>query len=309
MKDNYGRNINYLRISITDRCNLRCRYCMPDGIQKVSMDRILSYEDILRISEAATRIGIRRFKITGGEPLVRLGCTDLIRELKALPLTEQVTMTTNGMELAKYMPDLVDAGLDAVNVSLDTMDREKFTYITKCGDLDRVMEGIEAAVASGIRTKINCVPQKGFNDNEIADFAAFAFEKGIDVRFIELMPIGASDSGKGLSNEAILETLTDIYPELTPDDSIHGNGPAVYYTIPGQKGSIGLISAICSWAVTMALYAAVYRQIMTNIDPTSFYAILPVRAVIWWVLVLALFTGILIGSIGSGISVRKYIKV
>ncbi|MBQ3292319.1 MAG: GTP 3',8-cyclase MoaA [Mogibacterium sp.] len=244
MKDNYGRTINYMRISITDRCNMRCRYCMPDGIEKVSMSKILTYEDILRIAEAATGIGITRFKITGGEPLVRLGCADLIRDIKALPGTEQVTITTNGMELAKYMPDLKAAGIDAINVSLDTMDKDKFRYITQCGDLEKVMEGIESAIASGIRTKINCVPQKGFNENEIPDFAKFAFAKGIDIRFIELMPIGQSDAGKGLSNDAILSKLSEIYPELEPDGSIHGNGPAVYYQIPGKKGGIGLISAM-----------------------------------------------------------------
>ncbi len=244
MKDNYGRKINYMRISITDRCNLRCRYCMPDGIEKVSMSRILSYEDILRIAEAATRIGITRFKVTGGEPLVRLGCADLVRNLKALPGTEQVTITTNGIELAKYMPALKDAGLDAINISLDTMDKDKFRYITQCGDIDRVMEGIGTAIASGVRTKINCVPQKGFNENEIPDFAEFAFDKGIDVRFIELMPIGQSNAGNGLSNEAILSMLKGLYPELVTDDSVHGNGPAVYYHIPGRKGSIGLISAM-----------------------------------------------------------------
>jgi cyclic pyranopterin phosphate synthase len=189
-------------------------------------------------------LGITRFKVTGGEPLVRLGCTDFIRKLKEMPGVEQVTMTTNGMALSKYMPELKDAGLDAVNISLDTLDKDKFRYITQCGDPDMVMEGIEAAIASGIRTKLNCVPQKGFNDGEIADFAELAFRRGIDVRFIELMPVGTADSDTGVSNDEVLAVLREKYPELEPDSSIHGNGPAVYYRIPGQKGSIGLISAM-----------------------------------------------------------------
>ena len=244
MKDRYGRTIEYMRISITDRCNMRCRYCMPDGIEKVPMDRILSYEEILRIAEAAVGLGITKFKVTGGEPLVRLGCPELVRSLKEIPGTEQVTLTTNGMELAAYMDELAAAGIDGINVSLDTMDEEKFRYITKCGDLSKVMSGIDAAIASGVRTKINCVPQRGFNEAEIEDFARFAFERGIDVRFIELMPVGSGDPDKGISNEYVLERLKKVYPALEADDSVHGNGPAVYYHIPGAQGSIGLISAM-----------------------------------------------------------------
>ena len=244
MKDRYGRTIEYMRISITDRCNMRCRYCMPDGIEKVPMDRILSYEEILRIAEAAVGLGITKFKVTGGEPLVRLGCPEFVRNLKEITGTEQVTLTTNGMELAAYMDELAVAGIDGINVSLDTMEEEKFRYITKCGDLSKVMNGIDAAIASGVRTKINCVPQRGFNEAEIEDFARFAFERGIDVRFIELMPVGSGDPDKGISNEYVLERLKKVYPALEADDSVHGNGPAVYYHIPGAQGSIGLISAM-----------------------------------------------------------------
>ena len=244
MQDRYGRTIEYMRISITDRCNMRCRYCMPHGIDKVPMDRILSYEDILRIAEAAVSLGITKFKVTGGEPLVRLGCPDLVKSLKEIEGTEQVTLTTNGMVLAEYMDELVAAGIDAVNISLDTMDEDKFRYITKCGDLQKVMSGIDAAIASGVKTKINCVPQIGLNEDEIGDFARFAFERGIDVRFIELMPVGPADPSKGMSNDDILKKLREMYPELEVDDSIHGNGPAVYYHIPGAEGSIGLISAM-----------------------------------------------------------------
>lgn len=217
---------------------------MPDGIEKVDHARIITYEDIVRICEAAVHLGITKFKITGGEPLVRLGCSDLVKSIKTIPGTEQVTLTTNGVELANNMDALMEAGLDAVNISLDTMDSEKYEYITKIGSIDRVMEGIDAAIASGIRTKINCVPQRGVNEDEIKDFVCFAFDRGIDVRFIELMPIGRADSGTGISNNDIIEGLRGDFPGLTQDSNIHGNGPAVYYNIPGRKGSIGLISAM-----------------------------------------------------------------
>ncbi|MBQ6621854.1 MAG: GTP 3',8-cyclase MoaA [Mogibacterium sp.] len=244
MLDRYGRTIEYMRVSITDRCNMRCKYCMPNGIEKVSMSKILTYEEILRICEAATGLGIRKFKVTGGEPLVRLGCAEFIRQLKALPGTEQVTLTTNGMELEKYLPDLISAGLDAVNISLDSLDAEKFRYITGRGDLSQVLSGLDAAIASGIPVKVNCVLQKDFNDGEIEAFAELAFQKGIDVRFIELMPIGTADSRKGISNTDVLQQLEARYPDLVPDDRVHGNGPAVYYTVPGRAGGIGFISAM-----------------------------------------------------------------
>ena len=244
MIDNFGRSIEYMRISITDRCNLRCKYCMPDGIQKVAMSNILTYEEILRICAAATSLGITRFKVTGGEPLVRLGCADFIRELKAIPGTEQVTLTTNGIELERFLPDLLDAGLDAVNISLDSMDAEKYRYITGRGELCQVMGGLDAAIKAGLKTKVNCVLQKDFNAGEIHDFAELAFRKGIDVRFIELMPIGSGDPGKGVSNLDVLRDLETVWPDLVPDTRVHGNGPAVYYHIPGQKGSIGFISAM-----------------------------------------------------------------
>ena len=244
MKDRFGRSIEYMRISITDRCDLRCRYCMPQGIEKVGHSDILSYEDIERICEASVGLGITKFKITGGEPLVRLGCSDLVRSIKAIRGVEQVTLTTNGTNLARHIDALKDAGIDAVNISLDTMDSEKYRYITQLGDINRVMEGIDAAIASGVVTKINCVPQRGFSEDEIANFAHFAFDRGIDVRFIELMPLGSADASRGISNKDILDAIKSEFPRLTEDNSTHGNGPAVYYNIPGSKGSIGLISAM-----------------------------------------------------------------
>ena len=245
MLDRYGRTIDYMRISITDRCDLRCRYCMPlRGIEKVSMSRILTYEEILRICEAAVGIGITRFKVTGGEPLVRKGCTDLVREMKCIPGVEQVTLTTNGQQLEGAIDDLAEAGIDGLNISLDSLREDRYRYITGGGQLDKTLAAIDECVKRGIKTKVNCLLQKQFNEDEISDFAAFAFEKGIDVRFIELMPVGIGDPDAGLSNDDVLSELKRGYPELREDNNIHGNGPAVYYSLPGVKGSIGLISAM-----------------------------------------------------------------
>ena len=190
MLDQYGRSIDYMRVSITDRCNLRCRYCMPEGVELLPMKDILTYEEIREICSEAARLGIRKLKITGGEPLVRLGCADLIRELKAIEGIEQVTMTTNGVLLGRYLPELIRAGLDAVNISLDTLDRDRYAAITGRDELVSVLESVDAALASPLRVKINAVLQKGVNDDEWFSLAELARGRALDVRFIEIMPIG-----------------------------------------------------------------------------------------------------------------------
>lgn len=244
MQDHYGRTIDYLRISITDRCNLRCRYCMPNGIEKVPMSRILTYEQILLVAEACTKLGITKFKVTGGEPLVRKGCVGFVRRLKALPGVEQVTMTTNGMLLAKHASALRDAGLDAVNVSLDTADPVHFREITGGGDLQEVLSGIRAAKEAGIRVKLNTVLLSGPIGKDRMEILSFARDDGLDVRFIELMPIGFGKALSGGNGEEFLEELKKKYPGMEPDLRVHGNGPARYYRIPGFQGSVGFISAL-----------------------------------------------------------------
>ncbi len=244
MIDRYGRNIEYMRVSITDRCDLRCRYCMPDGCEKVSMSQILTYEQIVRICRVASDLGISRIKITGGEPFVRLGCTDLKREIKALGGIDEVTVTTNGQTLERYIEELKETGIDGINISLDTLDPDRFSYITGGGKLEKTLHAIELSAESGIKTKVNALPQRGFNEDELEDIAGLAFRYGIDVRFIELMPVGMADGHKGLSNKAVLKRLMEKWPGLEPDRSIHGNGPAVYYKKPGEAGAIGFISAI-----------------------------------------------------------------
>ena len=249
MKDSYGREINYMRISITDRCDLRCRYCMPaEGIEKVSMNRILTYEEILKICKAAVDLGITRFKITGGEPLVRKGCSALVREIKQLPGVEQVTLTTNGQQLLPHIDELAEADIDGLNISLDSLREDRYRYITGGGQLSKVLEAIDASIEKGLKTKVNCLLQRQFNEDEINDFAAFAFEKCIDVRFIEIMPVGFGNPDSGLSNDEVLSRLKEKYPSLEKDERVHGNGPAVYYRLPDNEsakgGAIGLISAM-----------------------------------------------------------------
>ena len=244
MLDQFGRTIDYMRVSITDRCNLRCRYCMPDGISLVSMKEILTYEEIVETCAAAVRLDIRNFKITGGEPLSRLGCADLIASLKKVPGVKQVTMTTNGVLLKKYLPELLTAGLDAVNISLDTLVPAKYEMITGKDRLSEVLDSIDAALNAGLRTKINAVLQQGVNDDEWFRLASLAEDKALDVRFIEMMPIGYGKKVTGISNDTLRARFSASFPEIENDSSVHGNGPAEYVRIPGWMGSIGFISAI-----------------------------------------------------------------
>ena len=247
VRDSYGRTIEYMRISITDRCNLRCRYCMPDGAKWIPMSEILTYEEIERICREAVRIGITRFKITGGEPLVRKGCADLIRMIRQIPGTEEVTMTTNGVLLDENLEDLLAAGLDAVNISLDTLIPEKYQEITGADELERVRKSIFMAEKSGIRVKINTVLQKGVNDEEWKSLAELAKKNKLDVRFIELMPIGQGRAENGISGAWVLGKLKEAYGiegEFYPLEGRFGNGPAAYYQLPGFQGKIGLISAL-----------------------------------------------------------------
>lgn len=244
MKDHYGRTIDYLRVSITDRCNLRCRYCMPHGIEWVPMEEILTLEEITEVCRQASALGIRKIKITGGEPLVRKGCIDLIGMLTSLPGIEQVTLTTNGILLKEYAADLKRQGLHAVNVSLDTLNPDTYTKITGASELSRVLEGIRTMEALHIPLKINVVLQQNVNAGEWKDLVLLAKDHPLDVRFIELMPIGYGKELSPISNSELLKKLTFTFGSLIPEERPHGNGPARYYRIEGFQGSIGFISAI-----------------------------------------------------------------
>ena len=244
LKDSFGRTIEYMRVSVTDRCNLRCRYCMPDGVVLAKMEDILTFEEIGAVCRAAAGLGIGRIKVTGGEPLARRGCADLVGSLKRIPGIRQVTLTTNGVLLAEHLPALLQAGLDAVNVSLDTLDRERYAAITGRDALDGALRGISAAISSGIPVKLNAVLEEGVNDDEALSLALLAKTQPLHVRFIEMMPIGYGKQVRGVSNDTVRERLLAAFPDMRPDPAPYGNGPAVYMHVPGWQGSIGFISAI-----------------------------------------------------------------
>ena len=243
LKDRFGRIVDYLRVSVTDRCNLRCSYCMPDGITPIAMADLLSYEETAFICEQAAGLGIRRIKLTGGEPLVRKDCAVLVSLLKRIPGLEQVTMTTNGVLLGEHLEELLDAGLDAVNISLDTTDRGQYAAITGTDALDRVLASVEAA-AGRLPVKINCVVLRGINEDAPVSLAALARQLPVDVRFIELMPFGAGKQYRTVPNTEVLAMLEEQYGKTAAEDRPHGNGPAVYRRPEGFTGCIGFISAV-----------------------------------------------------------------
>lgn len=245
MRDALGREINYMRLSVTDRCNLRCRYCMPaEGVPPTAHGDILRYEELLRVAQAASPLGIDRFKVTGGEPLVRRGITDFIRSLKALPGVRQVTLTTNGLLLPSLLDGLLDAGLDAVNISLDTRDNAQYQFITRSSHTaDEVLHTIRLC-AGRLPTKINAVllPETAA---QLIPLARLAEELPVDVRFIERMPLGAADIGAAEPvHREVIDRLRAVWPDLAPVQERRGNGPARYYASSGLRGCIGLIEAV-----------------------------------------------------------------
>ncbi|MBS7007340.1 GTP 3',8-cyclase MoaA [Anaerostipes sp.] len=244
MKDIYGRTIDYMRISVTDRCNLRCRYCMPQDIPEVEHAEVLSYEELLRICESAVDLGICKFKITGGEPLVRKDAVSFIERLKLLPGVKQVTVTSNGLLLEPYLERLKAAGIDGINISLDTMDEVKYKKITGRSGAETVQSAILKSVQLGLKTKVNCVIMKGFNEDEILSLMEIGRHKPADIRFIEMMPIGYGRKFTGMGADEILTVLRSRYPGIKETKDIRGNGPARYFQIPGFLGYTGFIDAI-----------------------------------------------------------------
>lgn len=248
MLDQFGRTIEYLRLSVTDRCNLRCRYCMPEeGVTDIAHSGVLRYEEMLRVAAAACRLGIRKIRVTGGEPLVRRGIVDFIGQLSALPEKPEVTLTTNGLLLAQYASGLKAAGLSRVNVSLDTLKPERFQELTRRTGLDQVLAGIEVAERVGLLPiKVNMIPFRNFNADEIADFARLTLTHPWDVRFIEFMPIsGDLDyvSSDGVPMKEIQDCLLAIGDlEILPRQQ--SSGPAHMYRLPHAKGRIGLIPSV-----------------------------------------------------------------
>lgn len=244
MIDTHGRCIDYMRISLTDRCNLRCHYCTPEEIVSINHQEILRFEEILEICRHAVTLGITKFKITGGEPLVRKGCISFLRDLKNIPGVTQVTITTNGVLLKECLSELEEIGIDGINISLDTLDAKSYEQITRRNEFSRVWDAILAAQASKIHTKINCVLLKGVNDHEFFNLIELARDYHLDVRFIEIMPIGYGKGLNGYCKAELLEKLSEKYPDYELENKVLGNGPASYISIPGFKGAIGFIDAI-----------------------------------------------------------------
>lgn len=246
MLDRYGRVINYLRISVTDRCNLRCCYCMPEGVQDVGMKNILTFEEIWEIVRTGVSLGITHIRITGGEPLVRKGCVDLIRGIREIPGVETITMTTNGVLLGNYGKQLKEAGVDGVNISLDTLDPEEFYKITGKRELQEVLAGIRAVENAGLPVKLNAVNRKELDPIPLVRYAQ---EENLPLRFIEMMPVGYGKKYVGRSNEELRETLEAVCGKaecMTNREELSrmGSGPAVYYQFSDLKVPVGFISAI-----------------------------------------------------------------
>ena len=245
--DSFDRQINYMRISVTDRCDLRCIYCTSSTFHDQTHENTLRYEEIYRVAQAAATIGVSKIRLTGGEPLVRLHLNRLVEMLVSIPGIEEVSMTTNGTLLAKYAAELKAAGLSRVNVSLDSLKPEKFAYITGGDKLKDVLQGIEVANNIGlVPVKINMVVLKGINDDEILDFARKTITDGWNVRYIEHMPFtGARMQGNDLvPSQEIMSIIRKQYGELEPHLPSVGNGPAKYYKLPNSNGTLGFIGAV-----------------------------------------------------------------
>jgi cyclic pyranopterin phosphate synthase len=241
--DSFGRSINYLRISVTDRCNLRCIYCMPpEGVPQMSHSDILSYEEIRTVVQAAAELGVNKIRLTGGEPMVRADLPELIHMLSQVEGIEELALTTNGTVLKRHAPQLKQAGLSRVNVSLDTLKPHRFRCITRLGELKTVLEGIEAAKEAGFDpVKINTVVMRGINDDEVLDFARMTYEDGWHIRFIELMPFkGAAEFVPSVE----LRQRISLLGKLEPCASVTSNGPAIYYRLSGARATLGFISPL-----------------------------------------------------------------
>ena len=246
MKDRLGREIDYIRISITDRCNLRCGYCMPEcGVPSVSHDMILRFDEIVRLVKIFCSLGIKNVKITGGEPLVRKGAVSLIKDIKAIDGIEKVSLTTNGILLSENLNALAEAGIEGINISLDTLDRQKYMKITGFDGLNTVLKVIDECRAfPEIKIKINAVTMADYNRDEICKLADFASEAGATLRFIEMMPIGLGTGFGGYNQDEIMTVLEEAYgPAKTINEEV-GSGPAKYYSFEGLEGRIGFISPI-----------------------------------------------------------------
>ncbi|MCS6861479.1 MAG: GTP 3',8-cyclase MoaA [Abditibacteriales bacterium] len=247
--DGFGRRMNYMRISVTDRCNFRCTYCMPaEGVPWKPRGEILTYEELLRLVHVGTRLGIDQIRITGGEPTVRRNVVDFIRELAKIPGVRDLSMTTNGLLLPHLAQPLYEAGLRRINVSIDTLQPEKFREVTRTGNLEHVMNGVRAAIAVGMNpVKINAVIMRGVNDEDVPALAQLTVDLGVDMRYIEYMPIGVSweECEKHLvTGREMRERIRAAGMELEPVPPDYPEEPARYWRIKGARGRIGFITTL-----------------------------------------------------------------
>jgi len=252
MLDKFEREINYLRVSITDRCNLHCSYCRPiEGVSLQGHDDILRYEEIIRIVSVAVKMGLIKVRLTGGEPLVRRGFIEFITALKRIDGLQDISLTTNGILLEEFAQNIFDAGIRRINVSLDSLNKDKYFRITNGGNLDTVLRGIAKAEEVGFSPiKINTVAIKGFNDDEVLEFAQLALNKPFQVRFIELMPVGqakADYSEDYLPAAQLMQIITGRYKlEKVSAEKSRSDGPATIFKIKGGRGEIGFINPVSS---------------------------------------------------------------
>ena len=244
MNDQFERTLKYLRISITDRCNLRCQYCIPEDIPFMPHDEILTYDEIIRVSASMAKLGVDTLRITGGEPLLRSDCTELIGRLKAIEGIKKVKLTTNGVYLLENIEKLSEYKIDGINVSLDTRDAKVFKDITGFDRLGKVMDGIHKALEHNIQVKINVVPLKDVNENELVSLANLAKELPVDVKFIELMPTEICGNLEGITSDEVLEILKKEYQDIKAIHEFKGLGPAKYYKTDDMLGSVGFINPI-----------------------------------------------------------------
>lgn len=247
MKDQYGREIRDLRISLTDRCNLRCVYCMPEEMVFKPRDELLTDDEIMLVVRVAADLGVKKVRLTGGEPTVRPNLVDLVRRIAAVPGIQDLAMTTNGILLSKLAKPLADAGLRRINVSLDSLDAEKFRRITRWGNLDDVLAGLEAAREAGLSPiKLNAVVVRGFSDEDVVDVARLTLEHAWDVRFIEMMPFGSVAGFQTNAYVSSAETMARIEAALGPlaPLDVTGYDPARTYRLAGAPGTLGFISAV-----------------------------------------------------------------
>lgn len=248
LADQFNRPITYLRISVTDKCNLRCGYCMPpQGLPWLPKDDVLTYEEITRVVSAAAAVGVRSIRLTGGEPLVRRNLAALVRSLAAIPGIDDIALSTNGLLLCDQLDELASAGLARVNISLDTLRADRFEAIARRPGLQRVLDAIDASLAAGMHpVKINCVVMRGHNDDEVAALARLTIDRAVYVRFIEVMPVHENldlQAQAYISSDEILQRIAEDAP-LHPAPGPGGNGPARYFAFEGARGAVGIISPL-----------------------------------------------------------------